>query len=125
MVGRGIIPLPTKTGASGIEIGNVKLITYRKVALTPMPPIYRDIPGINMKLAPGEEPRKLDQGESQIWGTDLDTLKNKLRADQAENVLAIAVDTTGKPYEQKHRLPWWFLKADDTREMRFERVATR
>jgi len=82
--------LVTNTGYIGIEIDRVELRRSAESSL-----------GIVLQLPRGEQPRKLDQGESQAWGIYLDELKERLQGET--KVVAVAVDTTGKEYVQKQK----------------------
>ena len=83
--------LVTNTGYIGVEIDRVELRRSAESSL-----------GILLHLPRDEQPRKLDQGESQEWGIYLDELKERLQGGKIK-VIAVAVDTTGKEYVQKRK----------------------
>ena len=64
-------------------------------------------PGVLLRLPDGDTPRKLDQGESQVWEVELEYLLRSLRDADLEDletpIVAIARDTTGKEYIQSKR----------------------
>jgi hypothetical protein len=82
--------LVTNTGYIGVEIDRVELRRSAEGAL-----------GMVLQLPRDEQPRKLDQGESQAWGIYVDELKGSLQGET--KVIAVAVDTTGKEYVQKRK----------------------
>jgi hypothetical protein len=82
----------TNTGYIGVQIERVELRSKGGANV-----------GIVLELAPNEQPRKLDQGESQNWETALDELKNTLPGEGAIKLIVLAVDTTGKEYVQRER----------------------
>jgi hypothetical protein len=82
--------LVTNIGYIGVEIDRVEL---RRSAESPS--------GILLHLPRDEQPRKLDQGESQAWEMSLDVLKEGFQGET--KVIAVAVDTTGKDYMQKRK----------------------
>jgi len=63
--------------------------------------------GILLSLPNGETPRKLEQGESQVWEIDWERLLNSLEREKPQvrvtALVAIAQDTTGKDYVQKEQ----------------------
>jgi len=81
----------TNTGYIGLEIGRVALFSPGGNV------------GIELKLSPEEQPRKLDQGEKQKWEKDLDEIKGMLGGEGTVEVIAVAADTTGKRYVQKEK----------------------
>ena len=85
----------TNVGYVGVQIDRVKL---RRVS--------DDMDLAVLGLRKDELPRKLDQGESQVWGMYVDEIGEHLprsigvlRGDV--EVVAVAIDTTGKEYLQK------------------------
>lgn len=59
--------------------------------------------GIPLTLPRGEQPRKLDQGESQEWGILLDDLHARLQGEGRLEVVAVATDTAGGEHEQRRK----------------------
>ncbi len=80
----------TNTGYIGLQIERVELR-----------PAAGGNVGIELELAHGEQPRKLDQGEKQNWEKDVRELKRALQVAEKIEVIAVAVDTTGEEYVQK------------------------
>jgi hypothetical protein len=75
--------LVTNTGYIGVEIDRVELRRSAESSSEIVSQLLRD-----------EQPRKLDQGESQAWEIYLGELKESLQGET--KVIAVAVDTTGK-----------------------------
>jgi hypothetical protein len=88
--------LVTNTRYIGVEIDRVELRWSAENSSNLVWPTPRKIV---LQLSRDEQPRKLDQGESQEWGIYLDELKESLLGET--KVIAVAVDTTGKEYVQK------------------------
>jgi hypothetical protein len=82
--------LVTNTGYIGVEIDRVELRRSAESSSEIVSQLLRD-----------EQPRKLDQGESQAWEIYLDELKERLQGET--KVIAVAVDTTGKEHVQKRK----------------------
>ncbi len=92
----------TNTGYIGVQIDRVEL----------RPASGSGAAGIVLRLPQGEQPKKLDQGESQKWGMYIDEAiviyarrgEGAPRASGELRVVAVAVDTTGKEYVQEQQL---------------------
>jgi hypothetical protein len=78
----------TNIGKAGVKI--------RKVTILPLAPPGKPLP---MQLPQGEQPRKLDNGDSQTWSLsfDMGVLKQPLKTP----VRVFAEDTVGNIYEAK------------------------
>lgn len=85
--------LVTNVGYIGVQIDSVRLYPASGA---------RGV-GIPLALPKDERPRKLDQGESQVWGILLDDLHERLRGEGRLDVIAVATDTAGSEHEQRRR----------------------
>ncbi len=78
----------TNTGIVGVTISSVVLERAEGGGV-----------GIALQLVEGEEPRRLDSGESQTWGNYMDEIRVQGPAEIP--VVAVATDTTGTEHRSK------------------------
>lgn len=83
------------------QVTNVGYIGVQIHAVSLVPPKGSRGVAIRLKLPKSEQPRKLDQGESQEWEMLLEELQEMLQNGESLKVIALAEDTTGTEYEQK------------------------
>ena len=85
----------TNVGYIGLQIDRVELGSTAGAAM-----------GVVLTLPEGEEPKKLDQGETQEWGAfigGVDGGASPTREARKIRVVAVAVDSTGKKYVQRRK----------------------
>jgi hypothetical protein len=90
------------------EITNIGVAGVKIMKVTVVPQPSQTSPGrpLQLDLPQGEQPRKLDNGDSQAWLMSFDMVSVFQRGLPKNPVRVFAEDTVGNVYEAQEPAPW-------------------